>query len=263
MHNRTVIAALAVTFMAAIAFGHATYTGYSGAPGSQGDCAASCHGSTGGTIIVTGFPSAYVPGHAYTVNVVHRGGSTISNFNGSIRVGTGSTNAGAIAAGYRTATYNTGGETNGIHLSGSNDDSCTFSWSAPTPGVGTVTLYIAGHQGSIGGANTTLTRTATQAAGIEEQPATGRDLRVSVVPTVVTGKTTIRLTLPAGTRPRVRVLDRTGRVVARINMPTSNGTSMTLDWRPARADGSRLPAGSYLLVVTTDGARIARKLTIR
>lgn len=264
MNRRTVVVALAVTLVAAIAFGHASYTGYSGAPGTDGQCAATCHGATGGTITVTGFPTAYTPGQTYTVNVVHRGGSSINNFNGSIRAGSGSTNAGTIAAGYRTGTYNTGGETNGIHLSSNNHDSCTFAWTAPTPGVGTVTLYIAGHQGSsMSGANTNLTRTATQATGIEEQPTAARDLRVSVVPTVVTGAASIRLSLPAGTRPIVRVLDRTGRIVARISVPHSTDASTTLTWRPVRTDGSRLSPGSYLLVVTADGARITRKLTVR
>ena len=263
MNRKIAVAAMAATLLAATAFGHATYTGYSGAPGALGQCASSCHGSTGGTVTVTGFPTAYTPGQTYVVNVVHRGGSTITNFNGSVRVGTGSTNAGTIAAGYRTATYNTGGETNGIHLSSDNRDSCTFSWSAPTPGVGTVTLYIAGHQGSLNGANTTLTRTATQAAGIEEQPSAGRSLRVTITPTMVTGSTAIRLGMRAGVQPLVRVLDRTGRIVARINVPASTGSSTTVNWQPVRADGSRLPAGSYLLVVAVDGARITRKLAIR
>ena len=264
MNRKLAVAALAATFLVTAAFGHATYTGYSGAPGTLGQCASSCHGSTGGTITVTGFPTAYTPGQTYVVNVVHRSGSSIENFNGSIRVGSGSTNAGTIAAGYRTATYNTGGETNGIHLSSNGRDSCTFAWTAPTPGVGTVTLYIAGHQGtSINGANTTLTRTATQAAGIEEQPFAGRGLRVSVTPTLVTGSTAIRLSLRAGVQPLVRVLDRTGRIVARINVPASTGSSTTVNWQPVRADGRRLPAGSYLLVVTADGARITRKLTVR
>ena len=42
-----------------------SYTGYSGAPLSRGTCASSCHGSSGGTIAVTGFPSVYDPGVAY------------------------------------------------------------------------------------------------------------------------------------------------------------------------------------------------------
>ncbi len=95
------------------------YTGYSGAPGSNGSCASSCHGGTGGTITVVGFPTAYEVGQDYTISVVKRGGSTISNYNASVRAGSGRSPTGTISAGYLTATYSTSGEPNGVHLSGS------------------------------------------------------------------------------------------------------------------------------------------------
>ncbi|MBP9212079.1 MAG: hypothetical protein KBF97_04710, partial [Bacteroidetes bacterium] len=76
---------------AALLSAHPNYTAYSGASGSKGTCASSCHGSGTGTIVVTGFPQVYTPGLAYTISVKHTGGSTISNFNCSSRKGTTST----------------------------------------------------------------------------------------------------------------------------------------------------------------------------
>jgi hypothetical protein len=146
-----------------LVFGHATYTGYSGAPGSHGTCASSCHGTTGGTIQISGFPSEYVPGQAYTITISHFSGTSIRQFNGSCRVGTGSTNAGTIVEGTNTATYNIAVETNGIHLSAAGHNSGDFEWTAPTQGTGTVRLYIAGLQGtSSSGPNTTLVLVCTE-----------------------------------------------------------------------------------------------------
>ncbi|HEY3296605.1 MAG TPA: T9SS type A sorting domain-containing protein [bacterium] len=143
---------------------HATFTGYSGAPGRQ-TCATSCHGASGGTVTVSGFPTSYTPGQAYTITIGHNGGSTIANFNASCRIGTGSSNAGTIAAGTATAAYNVSGETNGIHFSSTNQNSGTFTWTAPAAGTGTVHLYVGAHQGSAGGANTTISVTATEVPG--------------------------------------------------------------------------------------------------
>lgn len=136
------------------AFGHASYTGYSSAPGRQ-TCASSCHGGTNGTVTVTGFPELYTPGTPYTISLGRSSGNNIRNFNGSCRLGTGSSNAGAISAGTQTSTYNVAGETNGVHLSSSNQASATFTWTAPAAGAGTARLYVAAYQGSGTGGQTT------------------------------------------------------------------------------------------------------------
>ncbi|UCC79403.1 MAG: T9SS type A sorting domain-containing protein [Candidatus Zixiibacteriota bacterium] len=126
------------------------YTGFSGAPGSNGTCTNSCHGqySFPPTVDVTGFPEQYEPGQYYFIGVGHRNGSAISQFNASIRIGLTEENAGQIVAGPGTEIYNTPGETNGIHWSDANSDSGIFVWIAPNPGVGEVRLYWAGLQGS-------------------------------------------------------------------------------------------------------------------
>jgi hypothetical protein len=258
--NRTFVVT-AVILLVAVAAAEVTYTGYSGAPGSSGTCAGSCHGGSGGTIQVVGFPSAYEAGHSYVVSVVHRGGPSIANFNSSVRVGSGTQTAGTITAGYLTATYSTGNEPNGVHLSGRDDDSCTFSWQAPDPAVGDVKLYLAGHQGSQGGANTEIVLTASQLTGVSEgdrRPV--RRLALSVEPTVATGHVRIRLSASDGSQPSLRVVDRSGRLAARIAIPESDEPIV---WRPLDRDGKRLAAGTYLVVLQAEGQRLVRKLVLK
>lgn len=137
----------------ALAVAHPSLEGYSGAPGSNGTCASSCHGSAGGTIQVSGFPTEYDPGSTYTIAISHDGGNSIVQFNASCRVGEGAENAGAISVGTNTAVYNNINETNGVHFSAQNLDNGTFSWTAPDQGTGEVRLYVAGLQGGFGGLN--------------------------------------------------------------------------------------------------------------
>lgn len=156
---------MATILIFSLAWSFPSLTGYSGAPDSKGNCASSCHGSSGGTITVSGFPSEYEPEQAYAITVAHDGGLPIANFNGSCRIGDGSANAGTITAGTNTATYNTSGETNGVHFTAENQASGTFNWTAPAAGTGSVTLYISGLQGDYGGANTEMVLTAAELGG--------------------------------------------------------------------------------------------------
>lgn len=142
--------------------------GYSGAPGSLGRCASSCHGLNNGTVQITGFPTEYVPDSTYLVTIAALTGSPIKNFNGSVRAGTGSTNAGLLAAGQSTVTYNVAQETNGIRLSAIDQTSATFNWRAPAAGTGTVRLYVAAHQGNRNqGPNTNLTIVANEIVALQ------------------------------------------------------------------------------------------------
>ncbi len=254
------IVLLVSLMLASVALGHANFTGYSGAPVTPGTCAAYCHGSSGGTITVSGFPTNYTPGQAYVITVTHSGGSSISNFNASVRAGSGSTNAGTITAGTNTAVYNVSGETNGVHFATADQASGTFTWTAPSPGVGAVKLYLAGHQGtSAGGPNTEIVLTAG-GAGVAEP---GKPVPVApaffVEPTVA--RTT--LVLRAGNLGRaanVRVINRVGRCVARI--PLSAGKDVAVSWPLLDRDGRRLPAGVYHAVLTTVGATLARQFVV-
>lgn len=262
MNARHTVTALALLLAMAV-FAEPGYTGYSGAPGSSGSCAGTCHGGSSGGVAVVGFPMAYEVGQDYLISVVKRGGSTISNYNASVRVGSGSVTAGSIAAGYLTATYTTGGEPNGVHLAGSDHDSSTFTWTAPDTGVGDIKLYLAGHQGGYGGANTELVLTASQATGVNEGRITRRPgVELRVEPSVAATGVAIRFSLPADVRASLRVIDRNGRLVARFADPRP-GTTQAVFWQPRGADGSRLASGTYFVVLNCDGRRIGRKLVIR
>ena len=206
-----VAAGLICLLLTSWAYGHPYYVGYSGAPGSSGRCASSCHGSSGGTIEINGFPREYTPGQTYIVTVSHSSGSPIKQFNGSCRMGGGSENAGVISAGDNTVTYNTSGETNGIHLSSTDLESGTFDWTAPAEGVGDVTLYIAGHQGSYSGPNTTLEIVSTEGAtGIsddDDYDAIPGPLLLGNYPNPFNAMTVIRYDLPSASDVTVEIYD--------------------------------------------------------
>jgi hypothetical protein len=240
--------------------GHASYTGYSGAPGTSGTCAGSCHGSSGGSITVSGFPSSYVPGQAYTISVRHASGSTIRQFNCSVRQGTGSVNAGVITAGTNSATYNTGSETNGVHLSSNSQDSCTFTWTAPAAGTGSVKLYFAGLQGSYSGQNTVFTQTAAeQSSGIESgDPPT---LRVAVFgPNPFVGHTSIRFRLPADGDVRVLIYNSVGREVRTLVSDRMAAGPHVVVWDGLDNRGRRAAPGIYSCRLTTSLGTNTRKL---
>jgi len=257
--NRVHIAAILV-LLAAVALAYPGYTGYSGAPGSSGSCASTCHGASGGTIEVVGFPAVYELSQSYVISVVHRGGSSISNFNASVRTASGSHTIGTITTGYLTATYTTGNEPNGVHLSSEDRDSCTFNWQAPDTGVGDINLYLAGHQGSKSGPNTGIILNASLMTGVSEGAQRPLGLALTLKPTVATGQVDIRLSTPSGSHPSLRVVDRSGRLVARIGVPESG---QPIVWRPLDREGRRLAAGTYLVVLQGNGERLVRKLVLK
>ncbi len=229
MKNRIFLtASLTISLSCSLAYGHTSYIGYSGAPGSRGRCASSCHGTSGGTIEISGFPSEYAPGQTYTLTISHSGGSSIRQFNGSCRIGDGSENAGIISAGTNTATYSTSGETNGIHSSSSNQEGGTFDWTAPSEGVGEVTLYIAGLQGGFGGQNSTLEIISIeQAVGIsddDEFHATPRLLSLGNYPNPFNAMTVIRYDLPSASVVTVEIYDILGhRLETLVRQPQQAG----------------------------------------
>jgi len=252
-------AAWMISGAANLAQAHSGYVGYSGAPGAHGTCASSCHGSGGGTIQVNGFPDEYVPGQAYTVSVSHNGGSTIVQFNSSCRLGAGSDNAGVISAGTSTAIYNTNGETNGVHFSSAYLDGGTFVWTAPAAGTGDVRLYLAGLQGSVGGANNALVLLSTEqvssAPGAPARPGDG--LAFSCAPTPFGDTTTLRYTLPDAGTVRLEIFDPSGRCVFSQLREQAAGPQH-LAWPPA-AGGE----GVYLARITTaHGSEVIKALRL-
>lgn len=264
MRRMRAVLLVSLFVLVAPALAEPNYIGYSGAPGSRGSCAGSCHGSSGGTITVSGFPTSYVPGQSYTITVNHTSGSRISNFNLSVRTASGGVVTGTLAAGLNSATYSHSSESQGIHLSSSNRDSCIFTWTAPDPGVGDVRLYLAGLQGtSMNGQNTELELTSGQATGVaEERPGRTTDITLSVHPSIVTRGLVMRAAKPAGSPARIRVTDRIGRCVARFDVASGTGSS-AIAWNCTGSNGLRLAAGRYFVRLETGSSRVVRSFTIR
>jgi hypothetical protein len=144
---RTCFMVVIVLMVAMSVAAHPTNTGYSGGQPGRMTCAMSCHGADGASVSIQGFPTVYVPGHAYLLTITRVAGDPISNFNASVRIGTGFENAGVLAAGTGTSTYSVDGETNGIHFTNPDQESGNFTWTAPPTGTGAVRFYAGAHQG--------------------------------------------------------------------------------------------------------------------
>jgi hypothetical protein len=249
-----------VLLIATTVLGRTSYTGYSGAPGSRGQCAASCHGNSGGTIQVSGFPTVYNPGQQYSITVSRSSGSSINQFNASIRLATGTQNAGTISASTRTASYNATGETNGVHLSSANQTDGTFLWTAPTGGAGTVKLYLTGMQGSsMSGANTSIILTATeQTTEIgEEIQVPNRLYIISNYPNPFNANTRINFTTPTAENVRIEIYDINGRKIANIFDSYIDAGDHSIIW-----DAAANPSGIYFCRMITSTNILNRRIVL-
>lgn len=226
-----------------LVWAHPTYTGYSGAFGSKGTCASSCHGSGTGTIVVTGIPNSYTPLKTYTITINHNGGAVISNFNASARQGTTAAAAGSFAAGSGSATYVVSGYENGVRASANNFDTATFVWTAPAAGTGNVTFYIAGLQSSKNGPNTKIVVTSTeQSTTVINANYAGPQqfaLRQNY-PNPFYPATTINYQLPRPEHVVLKVFDSLGKEIATlVDRTETSGNKF------ARFDAGNLPSGVY------------------
>ncbi len=252
-------AVLLVMLYCPAVFAHATYTGYSGAPGSSGSCASSCHGTSGGTIQISGFPEQFVEGQAYTITITHSGGSSIRQFNGSCRAGSGSANAGIISAATNTSAYSQTNETNGIRLSATNQNSGTFIWTAPIDTTSEARLYIAGLQGSYSGQNTSLVLVSTrQQVGIKDQAEIPESYVIlSNYPNPFNAWTNIVFNLPASNDVRLDIYNLSGQLVESFREGYLEAGQHSIVW--AAAD---YPSGIYLYKLSFGEREIANKMIL-
>jgi len=249
--------------LAAGVFAGSDYVGYSGAPGTLGQCAASCHGTLDGSITVRGFPAEYTPGQAYTVTLGHDSGPALWNFNASVRIGVGTRTAGLIGPGLYTETYVVPTESNGVHLQTYDHDSCTFIWTAPDPGAGDVRLYVAGHQNHTTGPNTTLVLVSGQLSGVSNpRPAAGAHLSFDLRPSIVSGRLNLRIRGPARRLIQIRITDGSGRVIDRLTLPGCASGEQVVVWQPVDQTGNRLAAGVYYASADVAGNRLLRRFVI-
>jgi hypothetical protein len=258
--NRGFWAVSLILLISVNGFARTSYTGYSGAPGSRGQCAASCHGNSGGTIQVTGFPSSYNPGQQYTITVTKVSGSNINQFNASVRVATGTQNAGTITASTRTTIYNVSDETNGVHLSSANQSSATFLWTAPVSGVGAVVLYLTGMQGSsMSGANTNLVLTATeQTTGIDGGFQVAHDYYLlNNYPNPFNAETRICFTVPEAQKVRIDIYDLAGRKIVNIFDNNVDAGDHAAIWNAAAN-----PSGIYFCRMSTKSKTLTRRIVL-
>lgn len=145
------LALLCISFVSFTNSGGAP-TGNTSAPG-DGNCT-SCHSGalvTSGTnwnnfSISTNVPAnGYTPGGLYTVTITH----TMAGINKwgfqALVLNSSNAQAGSLSGGVGNQTFTAGTKTYVTHTSGGNTGSGTktwsFSWVAPNPGVGTVTIY--------------------------------------------------------------------------------------------------------------------------
>ena len=123
-------------------------TGYSGAP-SESNCTGCHNGSavTSGTswnaINISGLPAdGYTPGSVYTLTV--NGSSAATAKNGMLLtvLNSSNTNAGSLTAGTGNSVLVAARNYIGHNNSGTANSSFSFTWTAPSIGVGTVTFYL-------------------------------------------------------------------------------------------------------------------------
>jgi len=264
----TATALMIVVSAAASAGAHANYIGYSGAPGSRGACSMMCHHQRDftPTVTVTGFPASYVPGQQYTVAVAHNDGSSIKQFNASVRIGTGSSNGGTIDAGTNTATYNHSLETNGAHFSSADQNSGIFLWTAPPSGTGEVRLYWAGLQG------TGLSNGAdTQVVLISAENPTGADDNTTMpeqvslaqnYPNPFNSRTVIEFTVPEPGLVQIEISNILGQRVFSWTQNVSQAGKVSLIWNSRNESGDDVPSGVYFYRLHAAGVDLTRKMIL-
>jgi hypothetical protein len=247
------------------ALGHATYTGYSGAPGRQ-TCSRSCHPMHNMmcTITVTGFPQTYVPGQQYSIAVAHNGGTTIANFNASVRIGTGSVNAGTIATSTNTSTYNVSGETNGVHFGSANQNSGVFLWTAPAAGTGVVRLYWAGLQGNHStGADTVLTLLGSEnLTGIDDNANLPQTLELAQnYPNPFNAETIISFSLSQPGHVELSISNILGQRIYNWADDIDQAGTVSMRWNGRSNEGMEVPSGVYFYQLQTSEGRLTRQMT--
>ena len=241
---------IALVFAVSIGSAHNSFTGgYSGSPGQQ-SCASSCHGGTGGTLVVTGFPTSYKPSQAYRIVVLHSSGSSIVNVNATTRLGS-TANVGGTFAALTNAALFTGAD-GGIYAGTHAVDSVVFQWTAPAKGSGAVNFYLSGFQGttrsSSGQSNQVTLRSSEVLAGVAEQPGLPRaTVLMNNYPNPFNPSTRIRYGLAHDSRVTLMVFNMLGQRVAELE----NG-AQAAGYHEVMFEGIDLPSGMYLYRLTTE-----------
>jgi hypothetical protein len=263
---KTLILTIMISLIGIQAWGHTTYTGYSGAPGRQ-TCSISCHhrSNFAPTITVTGFPQTYIPGQQYTIAVAHSGGTTIKQFNASVRIGTGSSNAGVLSASTGTSIYNTSGETNGALFSAADQTSGPLLWTAPAAGTGTVRFYWAGLQGNhTSGADTAIVLTSNEnTTGIDDDTNLPQMLALAQnYPNPFNAETIIKFSLSQPGHAELSISNILGQQVYSWSDEIDRPGPVALRWNGKSNQGNDLPSGIYFYRLRTSEGELTRQLML-
>ncbi len=264
---RTAIFLLIITILPLSAFAHTNYTGYSGAPGSNGTCTSSCHFQFSFTpaVTVTGFPEIYEPGQQYTISVGHTSGSTINQFNASVRVGSGSDNAGLLSAGNGTLIYDTPNETNGVRWLSADSDSGNFIWTAPDTGALEVRLYWAGLQGTRPfGADTQLVLISVESGtDVEYLPGSPTHFVMNQnYPNPFNNETLIEISIAEAGQIDFIITNILGQVLYSWSDRTVQPGTLAIRWNGKAKTGRELPSGVYFYRLSSSAGTITKKMML-
>ncbi len=244
-----------------------SFTGFSGAPASNGTCAQSCHAQNSfeANCSVQGFPDNYVPGQQYIIRVNHDGGSAICQFNCSIRADADSSIAGQIVAGTNMETYSTANELEGVHWNTTYKDSGTFTWTAPTAYTGPVTLFWAGLQGtrSVGADQQILLHAGEEFNSVDYMPELPNVFSLEQnYPNPFNQSTSIHAFVSRPGEIVFEVSNILGQRVKLISIANAQPGHYTFHWNGLNSDGSELPSGMYFYQLRSAEGNLTRKMTI-
>ena len=264
--KKVYIICIAIVIYSSLVFAHSYYTGYSGAPSSNGTCTSSCHdlNNFSPTCDITGFPAVFTPGEQYTITVCHDGGLAISQFNCSVRIDSDSTIAGVITAGDNTEVYTTANESNGIHWASADTDSGTFIWTAPDSFTAHVTLYWAGLQGTyVNGADQQIvihSREVNSIDFISDVPE--KFVLNQNYPNPFNSSTTINYQISEPGDIVFEIVNILGQRVYYTSFPDSKPGRYSIDWNGIDNNGNELSSGLYFYQLRAPEGCFARKMTI-
>ncbi|MCD6161123.1 MAG: T9SS type A sorting domain-containing protein [candidate division Zixibacteria bacterium] len=260
------IVCISLLVYSGLLFAHSYYTGYSGAPSSNGTCSSSCHdlNNFSPTCDITGFPEVFAPGEQYTITVRHDGGLAISQFNCSIRIDSDSSIAGVITAGDNTETYTAANENNGIHWVSTDTDSGTFIWTAPDMWTRHVTLYWAGLQGTyVNGADQQIVLHSREVNSIDYIAKLPDEFALNQnYPNPFNSSTIISCEISKPGDVILEIANILGQRAYYISIPDAKPGRYSIDWNGIDNNGNELPSGLYFYQLRAPEGCLTRKMAI-
>jgi hypothetical protein len=213
-------------------------------------------------MLVSGFPTSYIPGQTYTITITHNGGNKFVNVNATTRLGSTAAVAGSFIAGSNSALY-TGGD-GGVYTSPHLVDAIVFQWTAPGAGSGSVTFYSAGFQNtstsSSSGQSSRVAITAAEVTtGIEqtfEQP--GELALLQNYPNPFNPETNIRFSVRENGYATLKVFTMLGQEVATL----FSGMTRADQVYHSTFDAGQLPSGLYFARLESGNSHMVQKMLL-